>query len=267
MSLVESSIRYLRIARQFARIGAIRKSQFRVEFVSQILMDTVWYASHVAVFEILMLHTTSLAGWSRTDLRVFLGFLFVSDAFLMMWLGKWWHFGRDLKDGNLDPVRVRPGSAIFLYFFQSFSLEACFNLAIALGYLCWGLSVAPQGGELVTWLVLPWAVALSFWGRVVLTVLFSIAEFHLLNSDLSHFGMECAMTPAERPLDIFAARVRQFLLFLVPVGALSHMPAAMVLGRYTPLEGLWCTLWMAALGLLVFRWWRRSFRRYESALS
>lgn len=258
---------HARIAVQFARIGAVRKSQFHVEFFSQVVMDIIWYASHVLVFEILLLHTQAIAGWTGPELRVFLGFLFVSDAFLMMWLGKWWHFGRDLKDGNLDPVRVRPASPIFLYFFQSFSLEAVFNMAIALGYLVWGLTLAPQGAALESWLVLPWAIALSFFGRVVIVVLFSIAEFYWLNSDLSHLGLEFFTTPAERPLDIFSLRVRQFLLFLVPVGALSSVPASMVLGRYSLGESLGYTLCLIALGLAVFRFWRRSLRRYESAMS
>ena len=42
--------------------------------------------------------------------RVLLGYLFVSDAFMMVWLGQMWRFGRDVKDGALDPVRVRPAS-------------------------------------------------------------------------------------------------------------------------------------------------------------
>jgi ABC-type uncharacterized transport system permease subunit len=258
---------HVRIARQFARMGIARKTQFRVEFVSQVVMDTIWYATHIAVFEILMQHTESLAGWKLSELRVFLAFLFVSDALWMAWMGKSWHFGKDLKDGNLDPIRVRPASPIFLYFFQSFSLEACINGLIAAGYLSWALVTSDVAGDPRAWCVLPWAIALCWWARVVVTVLFSIAEFYLVNSDLGMFAYELFLGPIERPLDVFGRRAKQFLLFVVPVGVLTHLPAALVLGRVGLWEALGHSLWLVLLGLAIFRAWRASFRRYESALS
>ena len=116
---------YLAVARQLVRIGVIRKSQFRVEFFGQVLMDVLWYLTHVLVFEILFLHTDSIAGWD------------------VVWLGQAWHFGRELKDGKLDTVRVRPISPIFLYFFQRFRLEGTANMAIAVGYLVYAVGMGP----------------------------------------------------------------------------------------------------------------------------
>jgi ABC-2 type transport system permease protein len=228
-------------------------------------MDILWYLSHVLVFEILFLHTPSIAGWAVTDVRVFLGFVFVSDGFMMVWLGQAWHFGRELKDGVLDPVRVRPISPIFLYFFQRFSLEGSANMLIALGYLGYAVAMGP-GFTPESVGMLAWGVALACWSRVVLTVFFSTWEFYVLHSDLSAFTHEMTMAGADRPLDIFDRRVRVFLLFLLPVGALSHFPASMVLGRYGAVEAGAYSAWMAAFGLWVFWFWRRSFRRYESAM-
>ncbi|MEK7487315.1 MAG: ABC-2 family transporter protein, partial [Planctomycetota bacterium] len=120
-ALLKKILRYLRIISQFMRVGIVRKSQFRVEFFSQVIMDLIWYFTHILVFEFLYLHTDSIAGWNREEIRVFLGFLFVSDAFMMACLGQNWHFADDLKNGNLDTFRVKPASTIFLYFFQRFS--------------------------------------------------------------------------------------------------------------------------------------------------
>ena len=66
-------------------------------------------------------------------------------------------------------------------------------------------------------------------------------------------------------MDIFGRRLRAFLLYIVPVGALTQVPASMVLGRYSLLESLFATVWFVVLGLLVFAAWDRSFQRYESA--
>lgn len=258
---------HLGIARQFARAGIVRKSQFRTEFFSQVVMDCIWYSIHILVFEFLFQHTESIAGWTLPEVRVFLGYLFVADAFMMTWLGQGWRFGRDLKDGLLDPIRVRPASPIFLYFFQQFSLEGAVNLSIAFGYLGYGL--LQSGLELApgTAVLALWGVAIAWWGRALLTILFSISEFYLLHSDLAQFLSELFIQPADRPLDIFGRRLKQFLLFLIPVGALSYLPACLVLGRIGPAAGLFHSAWLFGLGLLVFRFWRHSFRRYESAMS
>jgi len=259
--------RHLALARQFARIGVIRKSQFRVEFLCQVLMDCVWYATHIALFEILLGHSRTLAGWTLGEVRVFLGFVFVADAFQMLWLGQAWHFGRELKDGRLDALRVRPGWPVFLYFFQRFSLEAAVNMAVALSYLGWAAWRVGILGEPSAWLLLPWALSLVAWTRTVLTVLYSTAEFYLLHSDAAHFLNEAFTAAADRPLDVFTRRLRAFLLSVVPVGVLTWVPASLLLGRLGPLEGLGHSAWIAAFGLGVFRLWRAGFRRYESALS
>lgn len=257
--------RHLRMLWQYARIGVIRKSQLRIEFLNQVVMDTLWYATHVAVFEVLFAHATSLAGWSRQEVRVFLGFLFASDAFMMMWLGQAWQFGTDLKNGNLDPVRIRPASPIVQYFFRSFSLEAGANMTIALSYLGYALAQADTPPGL--YLRLPFALALTWWSQVVLRVLFSIIEFYLLNSDLGEFMRELFMAVEDRPLEIFSRRIRLFFLYAVPVGAMAQVPASIVLGKLSMLEAVGYALFLVLFGSGVFRFWNRSMRRYESAMS
>lgn len=259
-------LHHLRLAREFARVGVIRKSQFRVEFLTQVVMDTAWYLVHIVTFEILYGHTDSIAGWDRPQVRVFLGFLFLSDAFWMIWLGQSWHFGRELKDGVLDSLRLRPGSPIFVYFFQRFSLEACINGLMAAGWLGWALSGIEGSFSVGGLVLLLWALALSFWTRTVLSVLFTIAEFRAINSDLSNVAWEVSMTLSDRPVDVFPLRFRQLLTSFIPVAALSTLPAALVLGRITLLEGALHSAWIFVLGLGVFAWWKRSFRGYTSAL-
>ena len=185
---------------------------------------------------------------------------------MMMWLGARWRFGQDLKDGKLDPFRVRPASTIFLYFFQQFSPEAALNMLVAFGYLGYGLSAA----GVLTWTNLPmliWAVLLSWWAMTAMTVFFSTIEFHVLSSDISSFLTHAFDPAATNPLDVFGRQLRLFFLFIIPIGLLSHVPASMALGRYDVLDGLLHAAWMAGFGLLAFALWNRGFRRYESAMS
>jgi ABC-2 type transport system permease protein len=166
----------------------------------------------------------------------------------------------------LDSLRLRPGAPVFVYFFQRFSLEACINGAMALGWLLYALVDVPGALGIAGIAKLVWALALAFWARTALSVLFTIAEFRAVNSDLSNLAWEVSMTLADRPMDVFPLRMRQLLTSLIPVAGLSTLPAALVLGRISPFEGLLHSAWIFALGLGVFAWWRRSFRHYASAL-
>ena len=67
-------------------------------------------------------------------------------------------------------------------------------------------------------------------------------------------------------MDIFTRRVRAFFIFVVPVGAMAHVPASLVLGKWSVAEGLLASAWAILMGAVVFRAWRWSFRRYESAM-
>jgi ABC-2 type transport system permease protein len=258
---------HLAIAREFVHIGIVRKAQFRLEFVNQVVMDCFFYATHVLSFEFLFLHVDTIAGWTQSEVRVFLGLVFASDAFMMVWHGQSWMLGEDLKKGNLDSVRVRPAWSVFVYMFQRFSLEGLANMSIALGYFgyaCARSDVAPT-------LDMAWRIALAvllcWWGRTILVVLFSITEFHFVNADLARLLHNVFSEVTDRPLDVFGARMRQFFVYVLPVGALAHVPASIVLGRIGALEALAVAAFYALLGLGVFRWWKRSFRRYESAMS
>lgn len=258
--------RHVAILGEYARIGIFRKAQLRVEFVSQIVMDCFWYATKIGVFEALFQYTKRIAGWSAPDIRVLLGVVFVADAFMMMWLRQRSRFGRELKDGKLDPLRIRPASSVVVYFFQQFSLEAAFNMAVAFGYLFFGLARHGLLSEPRAWLLLPWAVALAWWSMVVVAVFFALPEFFLTNSDAGNVLQQVFDTASVNPLDVFSSRIRNLLLYFVPVGLVNYVPASILLGRLSMLESLGFTAFMLAFGLLTFRAWRWSFRRYESAM-
>lgn len=261
------SAQVLAILGQYARAGFARRAEFRLEFINQVVMDCIFYLVHILTFEYLYDQTSSIAGWTRADMRVFLGMVFVSDAFHMVWLGAAWFFSAELKDGRLDTLRVRPAPPIVLYFFQRFSPEACLNLLIASAYLGWAWWGVGASLDFEHAALLVWALALTWLGRVTLAVLYSILEFHFVNSDLSRLLMMLSIEAADRPVDVYPRRFGQALLYLVPVATWSYVPAALVLGRLSPLEGLGYTLFFLGFSALVFRTWKRSFRYYESALS
>ena len=266
----------LRVQRAYTRIGFVRKSQFRWEFINQVVMDVLYYVSFVLTFEILYGlggddgsgAALELAGWTRDEMKVFLGMAFIADALMMTFLGQTWHFGVDLKNGALDSFRVRPGSTAFLYFFQRFSPEGLTNLSIA---SCWlGYALACAVPELtspwhVAW-TLPIAIATIAWLRPFLSMAFQLVELWVLDSSVGHFVSNLLTTLGERPLEIYPSLLKRTLLFVVPVAGAAWYPAALVLGRLDPVFAVLYPMVLVAFGLVVMRLFRRGLRNYESAM-
>jgi ABC-type uncharacterized transport system permease subunit len=231
-----------------------------------VVMDCFWYAAHVSVFEVLYAHTGDIAGWKREEFRVLLGFLFVSDAFMMIWLGQLWRFGRDVKDGAIDPYRVRPASTFVLYGFGQFSPEGCVNMLFAFGYLVYGIGVARPDAGLMVVVLTVLAIGVSLWARIVLAALFALLDLRFVGSELGRFLRETLGAVHDRPIDLFERRTRLFLLYVVPLGALTQVPASLVLGHYDLVEGAAAVTWLGIVGALLIAGFGRALRRYESAM-
>jgi ABC-2 type transport system permease protein len=139
-------------------------------------------------------------------------------------------------------------------------------MLIAASYLGYAIACAvPQIGAGTVLLALA-AVVLSFWVRFAIMTLFSLLELIAVGADASRFLGDIFHAANDRPVDVFDRRIRVFLLYIVPIGALSTVPAAIVLGRYSWPEALLTVSWLLLLGLLVFAAWKRGFRRYQSAM-
>ena len=266
-SLLQSVLRHGRIARRYAAIGIVRRAQFRTEFFSQVIMDIVFYGVHVALFEFLYRHVDNVAGWTIHDVRVFLGWLFLSDAFMMVWMSNAWMLPEDLKNGNLDTVRVRPVQPAFLYLFQKFSLEACVNALIALGWLLWAIDAHPQGWTPWQAPLFVWCVLVCCMGRAAVMTLFSTVEFIWVNGELSRVLNLLAVDVNDHPLDVYGRRGRAFLLYMLPLGAMNYAAASMWLGKCAQAEAVALSVFVPTLMVLSFALFARMFRRYESAMS
>lgn len=263
-----------RVLRAYMRIGLIRKSQFRWEFLNQVLMDVLFYASFVLTFKFLYgLEGAdgaglSLAGWSYEEMRVYMGMAFFADALVMTFLGQQWHFGADLKDGKLDSFRVRPGSTAFLYFFQRFSPEGLTNLVIASCWLAFslvsGFGTLGLGADLL-W-SLPAALVVVAFSQVYLMIAYNSVELWLLHSDLGHLASMMLSNLGERPLEVYPKALSRALKFVLPVAALAWYPASLVLDRLDPLFAFSYPIVLIGFACVTARVFRRGLRNYESAM-
>jgi ABC-2 type transport system permease protein len=79
--------------------------------------------------------------------------------------------------------------------------------------LLWAIT----GGFALFWAILILQATLAFW---------TVEGLEITNT-LTYGGVEAG----QYPLDIYAAWFRKFLLFVVPIGCVSYLPIAALLGR------------------------------------
>ncbi|GBD07400.1 hypothetical protein HRbin21_01224 [bacterium HR21] len=242
-----------------------REMEYRLHLWLSFLIDVVWYAVQVGLFEVIYLHTPVIAGWSRDEMAVFLGTLFVVDALNMaLFSTNFWRIPQYVLTGELDFFLLKPVSPFFLVFLRYPNVASFLNLAVALTVLGYGIGrVAPPP----LWAAVAYPIfllngllcMLSFQaliGAVAIRILAAEGiqqTFHIMYQ----FGM--------KPESIYTPLLRRVLLYIFPMALVASVPAQVLLGKAS-LELVIAGLLIPPALLGVSRWtFLRALRSYTGA--
>ncbi len=261
-------MRYLRLYAAFVRFSFSRALEFRLDFFFRVWMDALWYAVNLGFFLVLYRHTSVLGGWSRDQVLVFVGGLFLSDALQMtVFSNNMWWFPTFVNQGTLDHYLVRPVSSLFFLSLRDFAANSFLNLLMAIGILTAVLLRYPGTltlGSVVGYvLLLVVGVAIHY----ALQMLFLIPVFWMHSArglaETFYLFERCS----SRPDQVFRGWVRRLLLSVLPFSLIVAFPAQ-ALFRGFPASILLHMALVAAAVFAVLLWaWRRGLRAYSSASS
>jgi viologen exporter family transport system permease protein len=220
---------YLRYAANCLRAQMLYPTAFLLRFVSQFLVTITEFGGLFALFA----RFGHIGGWHFAEIALFYGAVSTSFALAEMTSRGFEMFGAQfVRTGDFDRVLLRPRSealqlAGFEFGFTSIGrvLQAILALGIAIELLPigWGLGRAVlllwsiTGGFALFWAILILQATLAFW---------TVEGLEVTNT-ITYGGVEAG----QYPLDIYAAWFRKFLLFVVPIGCVSYLPIAALLGR------------------------------------
>jgi ABC-2 type transport system permease protein len=261
-------LRYLRLYAHFLRFSFSRAMQFRVDFFFRVFMDALWYGHYLVFFRVLYDHVDALGGWTRDEMRLFAGTLFVMDALQMtLFSNNLWHFPGTVNRGDLDYHLVRPVSTLYFVSLRDFAANSFLNLVIAVGILVWSFSAhadpIPIGRVLLFAALLPVAGLIHFCCQM--TFLLPVFWTHSGNGLRElYWSLD---TWAARPLGVYTGWVRRILVSLLPLALVVSFPVRALFDP-DPLRIVGHMLLVAAcaFGVLLFVW-RRGLRAYASASS
>lgn len=259
-------IRYARLWAAFFRNCITREMEYRGHFFMQFIVDMVWYGVQVALFEVIYLNTSSIAGMSYGEMAVFLGTLFITDAVNeMLFSSNFVRFPRLIAAGELDFYIIRPVSTFFISLTRYIRLSSWLNLAVGIGVLLYGIVKAGlvlSVGDIALFLLLAACgvvVMLSMQGIVM-----AIAVLMVQADGIQHVYYSVYQL-GMKPDAIYSRWIRRILLSVFPLAFIASVPAQVLLGKLTP-ELLLCVVVVVPSMLAISTWvFRRALRQYSGA--
>jgi ABC-2 type transport system permease protein len=260
--------KYFSILIGFFKASAISDLEFRMNIVVKIFSDLVWYIAQLSIFEVLFKHTSSISGWTLPTTRVFMGMLFLIDAFWMLLFSENLDRLSDkVRRGDLDLLLAKPVNSQFMMSMQRMNTPYIGNIILASIWLVYSLVNLPHPVPLtrlfVLIITLPTSLAIVYSMRFVfstLAVIFTRAE------NISYVWYQIYRL-GTRPDAIYPPWLRMIILSFVPVGFLASVPSRLIL-ESPDLRLILASILISLILLnLSSRFWKYALKQYASASS
>ncbi len=267
LKMFQSILRYFSIWRAFLRMSWMESMEYRLNFFLRIFVEIVWYATQLSVFEVLYVHTNSIAGWEIQDVRVFMGTMFMLDCIWMMFFNdNFDRFSEMVKRGDLDLLLTKPIDAQFMISLRRANPIYFFNFILVLGYFSWAimglereLSFSAIGKYLILLLCgLMTLYSLRMFFIVLVLIVHNAQNITYVWYQFYRLGM--------RPHSIYPSWLRWTVTLILPVGLIVSVPSFHLL--FESDETLWTSPLIALLLFYLSRKaWLGGLKRYASASS
>jgi ABC-2 type transport system permease protein len=258
---------YLRYAGASVRAQMQYPGSFLLLAGAQLMVTAIEFVGVWALFA----RFGTIEGWRIGEVAVFYGVVNFAFAIADTFTRGFDVFGTEfIRTGNFDRVLLRPRLAAFQLLGYEVRLSRLGRLVQAAVVFAIGAALTHLAFDARTVALLAWALvggAVLFSGVMILTATLSFWTVESLEiaNVISYGGVEAA----QYPLNIYAAWLRNFLIFVVPIGCVAYFPVVAALGHPDPLGA---PPWLMAaapiagflflgLSLLV---WGVGVRRYTS---
>ncbi|MDP2872009.1 MAG: ABC-2 family transporter protein [Bacillota bacterium] len=260
----------IRLYGRYVSLSLQSQMQYRASFVMFALANGLSALLEFFATAALFARFGSLRGWALPEVALFYGMVHTAFA-LAEAAGRGFDvFHLHVRNGTFDRMMLRPRSTVLQVLGQDFQLLRVGRFAQGLFVLLWGAAslgmrwtaesvflavLSVVGGALLFSGLFVLQATLSFW---------SVEGLEIANT-LTYGGVEAA----QFPLSIYRKWLREFFVFVVPIGCINYFPLIRILGRGDPLGYPGWAAWVSpAVGLGFFlvslRVWGVGVRHYRS---
>lgn len=262
---------HLRIAASLSLMRIKTQMEYRVAFFLDRIAQFVAYSASFSALWVLLERFGSLGGWAWDELALLLSFhllnyaLGASVSFVQM---------RDLENliarGEFDSIMVKPVSPWLYVVFEGFNIVGYSgHIVLAAVLMIWSMVQLPTSFDFWAILFLLASLASATLIVAALVTIIGATALHAVRARYLYpifFGFWELM---RYPLNIFPTTIVFTLLTIIPMGYLSFVPVAVILGKEVPILGVWAAPISLMVGpvlvVLTRLYWRRSILRYQGA--
>lgn len=267
LSLVDNLKKYFSLYVAMFKASLISDLEYRANFFTRFVTDVFWYIAQIVTFEVLYQHTNKIGDWGLKEMRVFLGLLFVIDAFYMIIIHEnLENITEKVRKGDLDMLLAKPVNSQFMITLQKANTAILGNLVLGLSWLVYSLKGLDSFEPLrLLWLIflIPCSLAVIYSVRFMFSataVIFTRSEnLQFLWWQVYRLGM--------RPDSMYSAWFKWALLTVIPVGVVVSIPARAILNPPDLVYLLWPLILAPILIYLSHRFWKFALKFYSSASS
>jgi ABC-2 type transport system permease protein len=256
----------LRVAWLYLKVGVMNELQYRVNFFVQLLQSLIQVATGLVVLALVYSHTTTLNGWTESELLTLLGVQILLGGLIHTFIQpNMERLMEDVQHGTLDYALTKPEDSQVLVSVRNVRIWQLVEVVSGIVLLGVGISRLQTGVGVLDALAFLVAIVLgavmvySFWLVVTTGAFWVVRMEHVLEL------FEGIYQTGRWPVGVYPGWMRYGVTFLVPVAFAVTVPAQALTSR---LHG--GTLALAAgFAVVLFaftRWfWRRGLRRYSGA--
>lgn len=249
------------------KASLIADLEYRANFFTRILTDIFWYIAQIVTFEVLFRHTQKIGDWNLLQMRVFLGLLFVIDAFYMIIIHEnLENMPEKVRKGDLDLLLAKPVNSQFMITLQKANTAIIGNLVLGTSWLIYSL----HGLENFNYLKLLWLIMLIPCSLVVIysmRFIFSATAVIFTRSENLQFLWWQIYRLGMRPDSMYNPFMKWILLSVVPVGVIVSIPARALLDPPNYYYLFWPLILVPFLLYCTNRFWKFALKFYSSASS
>src|SRR5579864_8681818 len=245
----------LRLVGVFFRLGVMNEMQYRANFFIAAFQSLLAVAVGLIVLALVYAHTTTLNGWTESQLLVIVGVQILLGGVVHATIQpNMERIADEVRDGKLDFALTKPQDSQLIVSVRQLNIWEAVGVArlhqgIGVGHVASFLGLLALGAVLLYcfWLVLATG---AFW----IVNLWFLSEL-----------FEGMYQTGRWPIGVYPGWLRYSMTYLVPVGFAVTVPAQALTHRLH-----WATvvvaLVFAVAAVIATRWfWRFGLRRYSGA--
>jgi ABC-2 type transport system permease protein len=263
-------MRYLRLIQRFAAASAQNELAYRANFWISLLHSALGLGTGVLALSVLFNQVEAVRGWDFPATMALLGVFMTLSALRGLFIGPSLDalagLDGEVWTGRFDFTLLRPANVQFQATFRHWRPLALIDLTLGLGVL--GLAMVRLGHELTPTHLLSFFMALGAGVTVLYAILLAFTALVFWSPGfLFTWLFDGIFQMARYPVGLYPGWLRMVLIWVVPVGVMTTIPAQALSGEVSVRilvgsVGLALVLFVSASALF-----RCGLDRYESASS